>query len=101
MKSFRQFYLLFQKGASMRPQLSWTHIRILLLIKDDNKRNYYINLCLIKKLSKRELRKEDKGQIEFYMKLVDEEIKELRNNKTIGILITKEHDKFIANFVGH
>lgn len=72
-------------------------------------RSYYIDILLynikmdcyvVVELKVRELRKEDKGQIEFYMKLVDDQIKELRNNKTIGILITKEQDKFIANFVG-
>ncbi len=71
-------------------------------------KNYYIDILLynikmdayvVVELKLRELRKEDKGQIEFYMQLVDECIKEPRNNKTIGILITKEQDKFIANFV--
>ena len=68
-------------------------------IKDENKRNYYINLCLENNLSKRELEKEDKGQVEFYMDLVDNFVKEASNNPTIGIIITKSQDKFIANFV--
>ncbi len=72
-------------------------------------KNYYIDILLynikmdcyiVVELKIRSLRKEDKGQIEFYMRLVDEQIKEPRNNKTIGIIITKEQDKFIANFVG-
>jgi len=33
------------------------------------------------------------------MKLVDEYVKEPSNNPTIGIIITKEQDKFVANFV--
>ena len=33
------------------------------------------------------------------MKLVDEYVKEPSNNLTIGIIITKEQDKFVANFV--
>lgn len=48
----------------------------------------------------RKLKKEDKTQIEFYMDLVNKLIKEPFRNKTIGILITKEQDKLIANFVG-
>ena len=208
---FRQFYLAFPIIAPLGQQLSWTIIRTILPIKDENKRNYYINLCLENNLSKRELekeiktnsyerlehkpdkidivvpskvpsiannfknpillklkdneiknendlekliysqlsyvflqlgngftwvgnqykisdgnknyfidmllynyvyncfvvveikcrklKKEDKGQVEFYMNLVDNFVKEASNNPTIGIIITKNQDKFIANFV--
>ena len=50
-------------------------------------------------LKLRSLKKEDKAQIEFYMQLVDEQVKEVYHNKTIGIIITKESDEFIVNFV--
>ena len=209
LKRFRQFYLVFRKDGAVRHQLSWTHIRKLLPIKDENKRNYFINLCIKNNLSERELtreiksnayerlvdkpdkidiivpvkqsittdmknpiiipvksevasehdlelnilanldfffkqlgngflyaghqykisdgknsyyvdillfnykmnafvvvelklrslRKEDKAQMEFYMKLVDEQVKEAYHNKTIGIIISKESDEFIVNFV--
>jgi len=211
LKYFRQFYLTFPISQPLVGQLSWTHYLCLLPIKDENKRNYYINLCIENNLSKRalikeiksnsyerlidkpehieiinknkfyltsnmhnpiilkfnkdtdikeekdlefliltqlinffsqlgngyalvgnqykltnnnrkfyidlllfnikmncyivvelkirELRKEDKGQVELYMKLVDEQLKEPFHNKTIGIIITKEQDTFIANFV--
>ena len=209
LKRFRQFYLVFRKDGAVRHQLSWTHIRKLLPIKDENKRNYFINLCIKNNLSERELtreiksnayerlvdkpdkidiivpvkqsittdmknpiiipvksevasehdlelnilanldfffkqlgngflyaghqykisdgknsyyvdillfnykmnafvvvelklrslRKEDKAQMEFYMKLIDEQVKEAYHNKTIGIIITKESDEFIVNFV--
>lgn len=45
----------------MRIHLTWTHIKELLPIKEENKRNYYINLCIAKKLSSRELIKEIKN----------------------------------------
>ncbi len=208
---FRQFYLDFPIVAPLGQQLSWTIIRTILPIKDENKRNYYINLCIANNLSKRELekeiksnsyerleykpdkidvvvstkvpaivnnfknpillelkdkeiksesdlekliysqlsyvflqlgkgftwvgnqykvsdgnknyfidmllynvkyncyvvveikcrklKKEDKGQVEFYMNLVDNYVKEPSNNPTIGIIITKDQDKFVANFV--
>ena len=209
LKRFRQFYLVFRKDGAVRHQLSWTHIRKLLPIKDENKRNYFINLCIKNNLSERELtreiksnvyerlvdkpdkidiivptkysitsdmknpiiipvksevasehdlelnilanldfffkqlgngflyaghqykisdgknsyyvdillfnykmnafvvvelklrslRKEDKAQMEFYMKLIDEQVKEEYHNKTIGIIISKESDEFIVNFV--
>ena len=208
---FRQFYLAFPIVAPLGQQLSWTIIRTILPIKDENKRNYYINLCIANNLSKRELekeiksnsyerleykpdkidvvvstkvpaivnnfknpillelkdkeiksesdlekliysqlsyvflqlgkgftwvgnqykvsdgnknyfidmllynvkyncyvvveikcrklKKEDKGQVEFYMNLVDNYVKEPSNNPTIRIIITKDQDKFVANFV--
>ena len=211
LRRFRQFFLEFPNCGALRHNLSWTIIRTILPIKDENKRNYYINLCITNNLSKRELereiknslyerlehkpdkidiivpskvqsitdnfmnpillklkdkevkneidlekliysqlsyvflqlgngftwvgnqykvsdgnnnyfidmllynykyncfvvveikcrklKKEDKGQVEFYMKLVDEYVKEPSNNPTIGIIITKEQDKFVANFV--
>lgn len=51
---FRQFYLLFPILAPVA-QLSWTNIVMLLPIKEENKRNYYVNLCLKSNLSKRKL----------------------------------------------
>ncbi len=169
---FRQFYLAFPIVAPLGQQLSWTIIRTILPIKDENKRNYYINLCIannfknpillelkdkeiksesdlekliysqlsyvflqlgkgftwvgnqykvsdgnknyfidmllynvkyncyvVVEIKCRKLKKEDKGQVEFYMNLVDNFVKEPSNNPTIGIIITKDQDKFVANFV--
>lgn len=33
------------------------------------------------------------------MKLVDEQVREAHHNKTIGIIISKESDEFIVNFI--
>ena len=61
--------------------------------------NYKLNCFIVVELKLRNLRKEDKAQVELYMKLVDEQVKEPHHNKTIGIIITKESDEFIVNFV--
>jgi len=208
LKRFRQFYLLFSKGATVSHQLSWSHIVEVLPIKDENMRNYYLNQCIIHNLSIRKLREEiksnsyerlvnkpdkidlivpkkeysilddmknpiiikvengrevknekdlettilseitfiltqlgkgfcfignqykinnyyidillfnidlncyvvvelkvrklkveDKAQVESYMKLVDDNLKKSMQNKTIGIIISKEQDNYVANFV--
>ena len=74
----------------------------------DGINNYYLDILLfniklncyvIVELKLRSLKKEDKAQMEFYMELVDKQIKEVHHNKTIGLIITKESDKFIVNFV--
>ena len=76
-------------------------------ISDGNK-NYYIDILLfnieyncyvVVELKLRELRKEDKAQIEFYMKLIDEKIKKEYHKDTIGIIISKEQNHYVANFV--
>lgn len=61
--------------------------------------NYVYNCFVVVEIKCRKLKKEDKGQVEFYMNLVDNFVKEASNNPTIGIIITKNQDKFIANFV--
>lgn len=77
-------------------------------VTEDGK-NYYIDILLfnvnyncyiVVELKVRELRKEDKAQIEFYMALVDRNIKKEFHNKTLGIIISKKQDKFVAEFVG-
>ena len=61
--------------------------------------NYIYNCFVVVEIKCRKLKKEDKGQVEFYMNLVDNYVKEASNNPTIGIIITKDQDKFVANFV--
>ena len=209
LKRFRKFYLCFEKSGMLCHLLSWSHYRYLITVKDEKRRNYYINLCIKNNLSVRELRKEiksnsyerlvnklekieiempktysittdmknpiiipiqskvnnehdlelnilanldyffkqlgngfayiahqyklvknnhnyfvdillfnielncyavlelklrslrkeDKAQMEFYMKLVDEQVKKSFHNKTVGIIISKESDEFIVNFI--
>ena len=50
----RQFYI-FSKGHSLSDQLTWTHYRKLLPIKNDNEIEYYINIVKQQNLSVREL----------------------------------------------
>ena len=74
----------------------------------DGNKNYFIDMLLynvkynsyvVVEIKCRKLKKEDKGQVEFYMNLVDNYVKEPSNNPTIGIIITKDQDNFVANFV--
>ena len=58
----KQFYLEFQNVPAVRGQLSWTHIKALLPIKNVNERNYYINQVILNHLSSRELIKEIKNK---------------------------------------
>lgn len=68
LRKFRQFYLEFPMCAALR-LISWTNIKILLPIKDVNKRNYYINLAIERNLSSRELNQEIK--LNSYERLIN------------------------------
>ena len=81
LKRFRQFYICFKKGGPLGHQLTWTNIRLLLPIKNENKRNYYINMCIKKNLSKRELEKEIKNNSFERLSLADKENIKLITNK--------------------
>ena len=61
--------------------------------------NTNYNCYVVVEIKCRKLKKEDKAQVEFYMSLIDKYKKKANNNPTIGIIITKEQDKFVANFV--
>ena len=61
--------------------------------------NYEFNSFVVVELKTRKLKVEDKAQVEMYMKLVDENLKKSTQNKTIGIIISKEQDNYVASFV--
>ena len=72
-----------------------------------NKKNYIdlllfnikFNNYVVIELKAREFRKEDIGQIKLYMNYIDKEVKNITQNKTMGIIITKSVNKFEAHYV--
>ena len=81
LRRFRQFYSEFKMCGPLGHILTWTNIRLLLPIKNVNKRNYYINMCIKRNLSKRELKKEIKNNSFERLSLVDKENIKLISNK--------------------
>ena len=63
--------------------------------------NYKFNNFVVIEIKVREFRKEDIGQIKLYMNYIDKEVKSITQNKTMGIIITKEVDKFVVRYVNH
>ena len=58
----------------------------------------YDNYVVIE-LKAREFRKEDIGQIKLYMNYIDKEVKKIKHNKTMGIIITKEVNTFVVRYI--
>ena len=60
--------------------------------------NIKYNSYVVIELKLGKLKKEHIGQIETYMNYIDKNIKERTNNKTIGIILCKENNKFIIEY---
>lgn len=60
--------------------------------------NIKLNCYVIIKLKVRKIEPKDYGQVRIYMNYIDS-IKEDYQNKSIGIIIGKEHDKYVIEYV--
>ena len=61
--------------------------------------NYKMNCFCVVEIKVREYKKSDYGQIKTYMNYIDEHLKTITQNSTIGIIITKSVNKFEAHYV--
>ena len=61
--------------------------------------NYKMNCFCVIEIKAREYKKSDYGQIKTYMNYIDEHLKTITQNSTIGIIITKSVNKFEAHYV--
>ena len=90
----RKLYLIFQnvgpvaqhltKGGAVPHQLTWTNLSIILPIKEESKRNYYINLCIKQNLSKRQLQEKIKNK-EYERLEYKDDIEIITDDKSISI----------------
>jgi predicted nuclease of restriction endonuclease-like (RecB) superfamily len=60
--------------------------------------NYKFNSFVVIELKVTELKKEHIGQIEIYMNYIDNNLKTINQDKTIGIVICKENNEFIIKY---
>ena len=75
----------------IRLEDSYNYIDILLY-------NYVYKAFVVLELKVTELKKEYVGQIEIYMNYIDNNLKNINDNKTIGIIICKKDNKFIMEY---
>ncbi len=60
--------------------------------------NIKLNCYVVVELKVTELKKEHIGQIEVYMNYIDKNLKDIMQDKTIGIIICKKDNKFIMEY---
>ena len=80
----RQLYLTFEKVGAVSKQLTWTHYRYILSLKNESKRNYYINISLKQNLSSRQLIEKIKNN-EYERLEYKEKIEIINDNNQIYI----------------
>ena len=69
----RQLFLLFPKASTLWTKLNWSHYKLILPIKNENERNYYINQVILNNLSVRELQREIKNKAFDRLSYADKE----------------------------
>ena len=83
LKRMRQFYQLIEKGAPIGHQLSWSHYRELLPLKDLDEIKYYIYISEKNSLSRDELKVRIKSN--EYERLPEDTRNKLSNNKYLKV----------------
>jgi len=91
LKRFRQFFILFPKGATVWHLLSWSNIKILMRVKDEKKREFYIIECSKNHWSARELDRQIDSQLYDRLLMSKDKNKVLEMSKK-GQIIEKPSD---------
>ena len=60
--------------------------------------NIEYNCYVVVELKVTELKKEHIGQIEVYMNYIDNNLRKINQDKTIGIILCKKDNKFIMEY---
>ena len=60
--------------------------------------NYEYNCFVVVELKVTELKKEHIGQIQVYMNHIDENLRKINQDKTIGIIICKQDNKYVIKY---
>jgi predicted nuclease of restriction endonuclease-like (RecB) superfamily len=74
LRKIRQFYLAFPIRDALRPELSWTHYRLILRAQNDRAREFYLNECVKSQWSTRQLERQINTL--FYERLLSSQNKE-------------------------
>ena len=60
--------------------------------------NYEYNCFVVVELKVTELKKEHVGQVQVYMNYIDENLRKINQDKTIGIIICKQDNKYVIKY---
>ena len=63
--------------------------------------NIEFNCYVVVELKIIELKKEHIGQIQIYMNYIDENLRKINQDKTIGIIICKQDNKYVIKYCSY
>lgn len=96
LRNCRQFYLTFPKdsyGFSMASKVSWSHLRDIMRISDEEERNFYLNEVANENWSVKTLERNIKSG--YFKRMLSTQLPD-RENKTLEFL----KDPFVLEFMG-
>ncbi len=91
MKQLGEGYSFIDSEYKIKMGSNYNYIDLLLF-------NYIYNCFVVVELKVTELKKEHIGQIQVYMNYIDQNIKTIYQNKTIGIILVKKNNEFIIEY---
>jgi predicted nuclease of restriction endonuclease-like (RecB) superfamily len=95
LRKIRQFYLTFPIRDALRPELGWTHYRLVLRAPNDNARNFYMDECVKSNWSTRQL--ERQINTHFYERLLSSQDKEAVSAEIQKTVAPPDPKDFIRN----
>lgn len=103
LRRIRQFYILFPKRSALRPELTWTHYRLLLTISGRQARSFYMIETINNHWSTRELERQINSMLYERLALSRDKKKVLELSRK-GQIIEKPSDMikdpYIFEFIG-
>jgi predicted nuclease of restriction endonuclease-like (RecB) superfamily len=81
LRNMRMFFLRYKNRDALRPELSWTHYRILMRIEEETVREFYLSECVESNWSTRQLERQINS---LYFERI------LMSNKTARLRVKKE-----------
>ena len=102
LRRIRQFYLAFPKWDALRPELSWTHYRLLIRVQDEAARQWYMNEAAEQTWSSRQLDRQI--SVLYYERLLaSKDTRPVREEaaRNLSLIIPQEfiHDPYVLEFL--
>lgn len=95
LRKMRQFYLTFPIRDALRPELSWTHYRLLMRISDENARDFYMDECVKSNWSSRQLERQINSF--FYERIIASRDKEDVRKEAESNGLKQEYERIIKD----
>ena len=95
LRKIRQFYLTFPIRDALRPELTWSHYRLIMRAENEKARNFYIDECIKSNWSTRQL--ERQINTHFYERLLSSQNKEAVSQEIQKTAPAPEPKDFIKN----